>query len=312
MMATSERALVFERLASFWTTSMLLTILACAFALRLYALDREELGLDGYLSVGLASEQWPVFFNFLLRDPHPPLYYLALRGWLALSGMSFETARWLSVASGLVSIAVLARIARQLAGPTASIVAAILLALAPTHLYTSASVRDFGLGLALSLVALWLYPVRAHGDPMTRGGIVTLSLFTAAALLTWYFHVVILAMQATAMLFRPYRGDIAKGLAAGVLVAVPWLALSLPHLSPQFLRGENSQLSGAIQLGGLVRVVSEASFGVWPVLPWQWGLALVSVLIATAWTLLTRQRQRLCLFLSIGGTVLALLVTLSQ
>jgi mannosyltransferase len=210
-----------------WAMVALLGVLCLAFALRLNALSGEELGLDGFLSVGLALEPWPVFFNFQVRDPHPPLYYLFLRGWFAFAGATFETARWPSIASGLISIVLMARIAWALAGPPAGLIAALLTTLAPAHLFSSVIVRDFAPGLALSLLALWLFPISPRFRPPAPRPWAALALATGVALLIWYFHVLVLLLQAGVALRRPRTAfPVLSSLAAGVALSFSWLVFT--------------------------------------------------------------------------------------
>lgn len=293
-----------------WATIALLFVLALAFALRLNALGGEELGLDGLLSVGLAREHWSLFLNFQARDPHPPLYYLLLRGWLALASPTFETARWPSIASGLLSLVLLARIASTLASPSAGVAAALLTALAPAHLFTSVIVRDFAPGLALSLLALWLYPVSHRFRPHARTSQLALALVTAAALLTWYFHALVLLLQIAAALRRPRTARPVLGsLGAGLLLTLPWLALALPHLAPQFLSGHNpftGEPPKPTPLADFALWVTEGTLGTWP----NRAVTMLALpcVVLLSWVVLALRRKALPLFLAAAGSVLGLLI----
>ncbi len=275
-------------------------LFALAFALRLNALGPEDLGLDGLLSVGLAREPWATSYGFQVRDPHPPLYYLAFRGWLALAGVSFETARWPSVASGIIAIAFTARIARDLAGPLSGLVVGLLLALSPAAVLTAATARDFAPGLALSLFALWLYPVRARERPFRSRDAAVLAAITAAATLTWYFHLLFALLQAAFLVSRgPVRQRIvAFGLAMGLVATTPWFTATLPNLLPQFTAGQSpvtGQLLTPLPLADFSRAFAEAAIGninavIWP------------LVVVVSWLVLVLRRQTASLALSVAGT----------
>ncbi|MDO8670793.1 MAG: glycosyltransferase family 39 protein [Dehalococcoidia bacterium] len=136
-----------------------LLVVACVlvgFALRFGLFSTEELGLDGHLSVGLASIPVGDMLAFNLRDVHPPLFYLTLRAWLGLVSTNFIAAKWLSIASGILAIPVLYQIAKRTMGPLAGLMAAMLLTVSPAHIFLSATVRDFAPGMLLSTTTLLL------------------------------------------------------------------------------------------------------------------------------------------------------------
>ena len=275
-------------------------LFALAFALRLNVLGPEDLGLDGLLSVGLAREQWPTSYEFQVRDPHPPLYYLALRGWLALAGVSFESARWPSVASGLIAIALTARVARDLAGPLAGLVVSLLLGLSPAAILTSATARDFAPGLALSLFALWLYPVRALKRPFRSRDVAVLAALTAGATLTWHFHLFFVLLQAAFLALRGHlRRRVAFGLAMGLVATTPWFVVTLPHLLPQFTAGQSpvtGQLLTPLPLAGFSRAFAEAAIG-------DANVMILAALAGVSWLILAVRLQTAALALALMGSV---------
>ena len=292
-------------------SAVVFAVISLAFALRLNALHAEEPGPDGHLSLALARESLPLALNFLLRDPHPPLYYLALKAWQAVAGDSIYAARWLSVACGLFSLSVAGRLARILAGPRAAVATVVLLAFAPMHIFASATVRDYAAGFALSLVALWLYPL---SRPDGRGRLVYvigLTLTTAAALLTWYFHAVFVLLQAALLVAERRRWrPVLLGLTSGVAIALPWVVASLRYLFPQFTSSRHA-FSGAVispvPLDVFAAWVTEATLGRWP--DSADGRLLVIALVATTlsgWGLLVFKRAWMALAMVAGGSVVAL------
>src|SRR5579859_1149033 len=102
---------------------IVVALLLVAWSIRLLAYWTPELGLDGQLSVGLALLPLPRLFGFLARDVHPPFFYLTLKAWLDLVGVNYLTARWLGVAAGTLTLVVLYRFVRSLAGPRGALVA---------------------------------------------------------------------------------------------------------------------------------------------------------------------------------------------
>ena len=99
-----------------YITSWPLTLLA--FALRLHELDAQGLWSDeGYtvLYAGLPLGQ--LLAEIARIDPHPPLYYLAVKLWTGLAGGSDFSLRYLSVAAATLTVPALALLGRRVAGP---------------------------------------------------------------------------------------------------------------------------------------------------------------------------------------------------
>lgn len=293
------------------SSATVFAVITVAFALRLNAFHGEEPGPDGLISLALAREPWPLFLNFLLRDPHPPLYYLLLRGWLALTGLSVETARWISVAAGVAAVCMVVRLVKELVAPRALVPAALLFSVMPAGIFASASVRDYSLGLSLSLVSLWLFPARRANTAQPLHTIV-LALVTGAALLTWYFHVVILLLQTAVCAVDPKRRWALSGIALGGVLASFWIMPSARYLLPEFLSATRPQSSVAIaelRADAFAFWITRATIGDWH------GTASLSAeagLLAGAtlggWSVLALMRHWRALAVAVGGTVLALAV----
>jgi len=93
-------------------------------------------------------------------DVHPPLYFWTVAAWRWLAGPSLFGVRLLSVACGVVALALVGGIARLARIPPAG---AILLTVGCYGFaYTGAIARDFALAQALSLAGVWL-ALRADG-----------------------------------------------------------------------------------------------------------------------------------------------------
>jgi hypothetical protein len=98
---------------------------------------------------------WPADSNLLVESTNLP-YYIALRGWAALFGDSEAGYRSMSALAATLVIMVLGLLGRGIAGPTAGIVCAAVVAFHPLHIYYAHEARAYALWtLALSF-ALWL------------------------------------------------------------------------------------------------------------------------------------------------------------
>jgi hypothetical protein len=206
----------------------------------------EELGQDGYLSVDLGAGSLAHMLTFVARDVHPPLFFALLHGLFALGGLAYPVAKWLPVAASQLTLPVMFVLARRLAGPTVAWWATALLALSVPFLLLTPTVRPFTLGLLASLLSLLLTVrlLQASGRA-TRGQALALALVTAAALLTWYLQLFVVALEAELFRQAGKRSCGAVGtrragltaLAVGTLLALPWYGFVLPGLLAKMRRG---------------------------------------------------------------------------
>ncbi len=132
--------------------------------MRLYHLDFRALWWDEGLSLFFARLDYATNARFavLLADTNPPIYRLLLGTWIGLVGSSAWAARLFSVLPGVVLVAVVYRLARELrlkvevAG-----MAAALCAASPMLIYYSQEAKGYSL-VALAGVASVLVWLRLH------------------------------------------------------------------------------------------------------------------------------------------------------
>jgi hypothetical protein len=84
---------------------LLVGLLIAAFALRLFRLDTQSIWWDEGISLHLGTSSMAEIVRDRLDNIHPPLYFLILKGWLALVGVSPFTGRYLSALTSLVQVA---------------------------------------------------------------------------------------------------------------------------------------------------------------------------------------------------------------
>ncbi len=260
--------------------SLIVLALLLTFTLGLTIYAPQELGSDGYLSAGLALGSPGDSIAYLANDQHPPLFYLILRAWFFVAGRSFLGARWLSLAGILIGQAALYCIGRRLGGRRLAAFATLLYAANPAAVSAGATVRDYSLGLGLSLLAL-LTSLRLAARPSARG-VLACTLINAAALLTWYFHIAfLLASAVAAAVKRKAALPLFLALGGGVALTFAWLWMVIPVLlaragTPQQF-GASPSRQPVPQL--LLTLLSQFSFGAWPSrLNDRWGPLLFGLL----------------------------------
>ena len=140
----------------------LIAILLVAYALRAHHLAFESLWSDEGISLQRAAEPLRAMLAKMPVE-HAPGYFVALRGWLALTGTSDYALRFFSLIAGVLTVALLQRLASDLARPSAvrrwiGLLSAALLATNAFQVSYAQEVRMYAWLLAMSLLstlALW-------------------------------------------------------------------------------------------------------------------------------------------------------------
>jgi 4-amino-4-deoxy-L-arabinose transferase-like glycosyltransferase len=227
--------------------ALLIAVLVVALAVRLTGLNFESFSMDEVTDLQIA--RLPLQQIVPLADGFPPLFHLLLKGWL----MVWETplaVRWLPALLGLVTVYAVYRLALATAGRPAAIVASMLTAISPVHVWFAQESRAYALALPLAALALWRFR-HAH-DTNTRRDWLIYAGVALAAMCTHYFLAIVVILQALwflPRLLRPGRDRRPALTAYGCLAlsALPVLLLLRSDLAFQSGAGE-----GGIGLGDLL------------------------------------------------------------
>ncbi|MGQ9628250.1 MAG: glycosyltransferase family 39 protein [Anaerolineae bacterium] len=172
-------------------------LLILAFALRLYRLQSQSIWWDEGHSITVARHDLASIPTLRAMDVHPPLYFYLLHIWMGWAGESEFALRFLSLFFGLLALALLYRLGREMGGLDFGLMAAALGAFSPMYVAYSQEVRMYAMVTALSLLSnYFLY--RLFFDEKGRSGILTWAgyvLFTALSLYTHYFFLFVLIFQ---------------------------------------------------------------------------------------------------------------------
>ena len=136
------------------------SILGLGAMLRLATLNRQSLWLDEGFSYWIARRPWMDLVAYLpAHDIHPPLYYLVLQPMIALGGSEWLL-RLPSALAGIASIGMLYLLGVELFDQRTGLLAALVLAVSPLHIWYAQEARMYALVAALTL-ASGLFAVRA-------------------------------------------------------------------------------------------------------------------------------------------------------
>ena len=254
-----------------WTVA-LLVIVAAAAGLRLFHLDTQSFFLDEAVQVRLAS--LPVKELLSMRytwDVLPPGTMLLLHFWMKLGDSDFWV-RLLFAIAGIANVLALAALARDWIGSRAGLIAALLMAVNPFHVWYSQEARPYVFLMLFCTLHVWFF-MRCVRESRA-GSWLGFGLCAAAAL---YSHVFALFTLGVEFLFAAFtvrnRRFWFSYMVAGSLV----LACFIPYVFMQLLRMPEVTL-------GSPRPVS------WIVLPfsfytWLFGFAIGPSVTELHWNL---------------------------
>ena len=139
--------------------------------LRVFLLDKNGLWLDETFSVWLANQDVVDMLQWIVKiDPHPPLYYLLLHGWIAHYGDTPYYARLFSVLFGAGTIPMIYLIGKRLSGALVGLAAAVILTFSTFHIYFAQEARMYTLLTFNAAVAIYAL-VRLLTDPRSASPI---------------------------------------------------------------------------------------------------------------------------------------------
>jgi uncharacterized membrane protein len=201
-----------------------LPILALAFALRVQGINDDSYWLDEMTSLRDAGRPLGRILAGDGGPSHPPLYYLLLKGWIALFGSSETAVRMLSAILGTATVGATCALFRALHGRAVGLASALLLAVSFHHIVFSQEARMyalFGLLAVLSALTLW--------QALEKGGPARWARCVACAVLMAYTHhlaCAVLLGETVAVLLAAASGRLRKGALKGFAIAAPAVLLA--------------------------------------------------------------------------------------
>jgi len=209
------------------------TTLCCLLAAvpRLHTLADANPWWDEGFTLWLASQDLPGMLLRTAGDTHPPLSYFLYQLWMPLAGRAIYALRFQAVLFGVLAVPVCGAVARRLGGPLAGVLAALLVAILPFHIWWSQQVRMYSLVALLCALSIY-FLFRSLEDGR---GLAPLAVVNMAGLYTLYFFAVLVFLEgilvAGFLIARRRREAVltACSLMVGPLLLLPWLAYFRLH-----------------------------------------------------------------------------------
>lgn len=224
-------------------------------------------------------------------DPDPPLYYLFENAWVHIFGVGPLALRSLSIIFFLTGLVVMRRAAEAWYDRNTGLMAMVLCALHPAHLFFGFAARWYSLMFLMVALLLWATVRIGLGAPGQRKLIVVWALAAAGVCYTNYFGPVVVGTIWFVGLWRD-RGD-RVAVRHWIIAALSVMLLQAPWLLP-FWRQSNSFLAAGSGAPSMIATAARslmalltgnlASVGAW----WAWGpmcvfAAALAVLLVKRW-----------------------------
>ena len=178
----------------------LVPVLAAGLLGRLYHLGERSIWTDEAYSITVRGSLGLSQIFGLANDPHPPLYYVLLHGWMSLFGDSVTATRTLSVLVGIGAVIAIYPLGRTLFDHRTGLLASVLLSASAFQLHASRTVRMYGLVTLLTIVSLYFF-VRVCRE-RSPGTTFAYALSTAMLLYTHIFAALVVLAQNIYVLTR--------------------------------------------------------------------------------------------------------------
>ncbi len=279
------------------------TLLA-AFFIRVQNLTYHSIWFDEAVSIRWAQATVARILDVsmkLVEDRLPPLYYLLLKGWVSLAGLTEFSVRFPSVVLGVLLVPVMYALGRRLFNARTGLLAAALVAVNPFLVWYSQEARMYALAATLGALT-----VLAFHRAVTGGGArhwAAMGIFAAAGLYTHLYSGFLLPALALWLVLNPAvlkKHWLAFGATmAAVSAAFVPLALATWRFSGESTPGDPLSSVGG-RVWGLLR-----AFSVWraDLAPDTVKLVLIALAVAATLGALAAARRR-------GGWLVILLLAM--
>ena len=209
----------------------ILLVLLLAAAMRIVGAAHNPIWSDEAWNMWATAGGFAEMFERLAANHHPPAYFLALDLWPALAGESRLALRFLSIAAGMLAVAVVYRTGKDHFGTAAGISAALVFAVFEQPVYYGQSVRHYAWLLLAEALALWTFLRVLRRPTWAR----LAAYMAAVAFVAYSVYIGLIAVAAQAgvglLVWRApsrIKARLLLAYAGALALFAPWLIAALP------------------------------------------------------------------------------------
>ena len=175
---------------------IIILVLVLASALRFYHIDYQSAWLDEICSMIEANPTlaWSDLENSIINsDPHPPLYFAFLKGFLQIFGYTTLVGRMLSAVTGILGVFSVYLLGKELLNKKVGLIASFLLAINFFHIFYSQEIRMYAQLLLFSTLSYYFLLLFLKNK--TWKNAIFYGVATGLMLLTQFFGLFVLLSQ---------------------------------------------------------------------------------------------------------------------
>lgn len=208
----------------------ILTITLAGLIIRLVALAHYgDFWGDEMFSFVYSQKPWLASLRFWAMETNPPLHMVLLKFWWYLFPATEVWARLPSVIFGTTSIPVLYLFSKKLFTEHTAIIAAILIALSPYHIFISATARGYALFLLLVILSFYFFHAFFIAGETTKKNYWLFGLITLGLLYTHLTSLLLLATEGLYLILFS-RARIKKFFLTILPAGLLWLPWAIPAI----------------------------------------------------------------------------------
>lgn len=244
---------------------MIWVVLLAALIIRIIDIN-QSLWLDE--ADNLVAAKINTFASFVTRYPigdfHPPGYFALLWAWTHFFGFSEITARLPSVLLGIGTVALIYLLGKKLFDTKVALIAAVLLAVAPLHVYYSQEARMYSLATFSAVLSMYFFVKLINQERWSTPGYII-----STVLVLYSDYVVYLIIPAQLIYLLLIKHNIWKRFLPSLLMAIlgllPWFFI----LPQQIIEGSKAstalpswkKVAGGTDLKNILLVFVKTIFG---------------------------------------------------
>lgn len=267
----------------FWLIAAACAVVLLAAAMRILGAGHLPFWSDEAWNIWVTRDGAALMLERLAANHHPPAYFLALQGWQVVAGDGKLALRFLSIAAGVLTTAIIYRAGADAFGHGVGIAAALMFAVFEQPVYYGQSVRHYTWLLLGEALTLWTL-VRALKRP-AWGRWAAYAGAVAFLAYSLYVGLIAVALQGLAVLAlwrAPLRlkARLIAAYAAAALMFAPWLIYALPGMVNKINAGAITGYLNSIATtpAGIAQAADLLTAGQ-PAL----GLGLLALAVGIAW-----------------------------
>lgn len=214
-----------------------MALFALAFVVRVWFLNRADMGNDECFSVYYAQGSLAMIVNTLIYGDNPPLWELLLHFWQKAFGIGEASGRILSSVFSALTVAPIYYIGERKIGRGYGWAAALMFAFCSLSLYLSHEARVYSL-IGLAAASSLCFFLMLYDDGSRRKTVLCYIGLTLSNLILLYGHYLsvwtIVVEVLVVLSFRNWRKKLGKGFVAHIIVLIAAFSPMLPVVLRRF------------------------------------------------------------------------------